>query len=327
MTPSYTELADIFDKLAKACRSHDGDTIKTAILLSSNFGIRGLQTILNVEDDGIVGPITRDALEDIDVDILLARILAYVAPHPTPAPTPSPVPVPTPIPVPPPQQPFPNPVPIPTPPAPVPVPIPTPTPVPTPAPTPAPPATIPNAAEYAQFFTSMIIDTSRSTEIQTIAHRIEQGISRYKTVADAVGVTYWPLVGIIHNLESSGNFNTHLYNGDPLSHRTVNRPVGRPMTGEPPFTWEFSAIDALRYEGFDTWHDWTVLGMAYMLERYNGFGYRNHHVPSPYLWAGSSIYVKGFYTHDGVFDPNAVSRQIGGMTMIKFLFDQGIVAP
>jgi lysozyme family protein len=65
--------------------------------------------------------------------------------------------------------------------------------------------------------------------------------------------------------------------------------------------------------------------MAFMLEKYNGFGYRNHKIPSPYLWAGSSIYTKGFYTSDGVFDPEAVSRQIGGMTMIKYFFDQGIV--
>lgn len=322
MTPSYTELADIFDKLSKACHnanriSISSREIKDAVLVTSSIGVHGLQTVLGVANDGKIGPITRDALEDIDVDVLLAKILAYIAP---PAPTP------TPIPIPPPQPPFPEPLPVPTPP-PTPDPVPTPLPTPTPVPVPSPPATIPNAAEYAQFFTSMVIDTNRSTEIQTIAHRIEQGMSRYKTVADAVGVTYWPLVGVIHNLESSGNFGTHLYNGDPLSHRTVNRPVGRPTTGEPPFTWEFSAIDALRYEGFDTWHDWTVLGMAYMLEKYNGFGYRNHRVPSPYLWAGSSIYVRGFYVHDGVFDPNAISRQIGGMTMIKFLFDQGIIIP
>jgi lysozyme family protein len=171
----------------------------------------------------------------------------------------------------------------------------------------------------------MVIDSHRLSEIQGIAHKIQQGMSRYQTVAEAVGVTYWPLIGIIHNLESGCNFNTHLYNGDPLTARTVRPPVGRPTTGNPPFMWAFSAIDALHQQGFDKWHDWSIIGMAYMLEKYNGFGYHLHGIPSPYLWAGSSIYTKGFYTDSG-FDPNLVSRQIGGMVMIKYFHDQGIVA-
>lgn len=300
MTQDLADIADTLETLAKLCRepknrvSSSPYRIKRAILASSYFGLHGLQTVLGVASDGILGPITWKALEDINVDVLVTKMLAYIVQHPMP----SPVCVP----------------PISPPPVPTLVPVPTPT-----------PTTVPNAAEYAKFFVQMVIDSSRTTEIQSIAHKIQSNISRYKTVADAVGVTYWPLVGIIHNLESSCNFGTHLYNGDPLTHRTIHTPVGHPTTGEPPFTWEFSAIDALRYEGFDRWHDWTIIGMAYMLEKYNGFGYRNHKLPSPYLWAGSSIYTKGFYTSDGVFDPEAVSRQIGGMTMIKYFFDQGIV--
>lgn len=114
------------------------------------------------------------------------------------------------------------------------------------------------------------------------------------------------------------NFNSHLYNGDPLTGRTVHVPAGYPINGEPPFTWEFAAADALRYEEWDKWHDWTIDGIAYLLEKYNGFGYRHRGVPSPYLWAGSNIYTKGFYVGDGVFDPNAVSKEIGGMTMLKY---------
>lgn len=318
MTQKLEDIADTLETLVKLCRepknpvSSSPYRIKRAILASAHFGIHGLQTILGVKSDGILGPVTQDAIEDTNVDVLVGKVLAYIVQHPMPSPVGVPpvgVPtVPTPPVLPPPTQPAPEPPP------------------PVPTPEPPPTSTVPHADEYAQYFTGMVIDSHRSSEIQTIAHRIQQGMSRYQNVADAVGVTYWPLIGIIHNLESGCNFNTHLYNGDPLTDRTVRAPVGRPTTGNPPFMWAFSAIDALRHEGFDKWRDWSIVGMAYMLEKYNGFGYRPHGIPSPYLWAGSSIYTKGFYTDSG-FDPNRVSRQIGGMTMIKYFHDQGIVAP
>ncbi len=197
-------------------------------------------------------------------------------------------------------------------------------PPPTPTDPVQPPPSNPYTAEYESDYNSMTIRPNWMAEIQTIAHRIQQNAGRYQLVADNIGLTYWPLIGIIHNLESNINFTTHLYNGDPLSSRTVHNPVGRPITGNPPFTWEFSAIDALKYKGFDKWHDWSIPGMALMLEAYNGFGYRIRGMPSPYLWSGSSIYTRGFYTSDGHFDPNAVSKQIGGMTMLKYLSTQGI---
>jgi len=116
------------------------------------------------------------------------------------------------------------------------------------------------------------------------------------------------------------NFRTHLHNGDSLTDRTTHVPRGRPTLGYPPFTWEESAIDALSTDQhWNTWGDWTITGMAYLLEKYNGFGYRSKNTPSPYLWAGTSIYTSGKYVADHVFDPNAVSEQIGGMAILKFL--------
>ena len=61
-------------------------------------------------------------------------------------------------------------------------------------------------------------------------------------------------LGIIHSLEAEFNFNTHLHNGDPLSAQTVHVPRGRPPTGNPPFQWLDSAIDAL------TMHDLEING-------------------------------------------------------------------
>jgi hypothetical protein len=48
-----------------------------------------------------------------------------------------------------------------------------------------------------------------------------------------------------------------------------------------------------------------------MLERYNGLGYASRGLPSPYIWSGTDQYKSGKYIRDGVYDPNAVDRQLG----------------
>jgi lysozyme family protein len=62
-------------------------------------------------------------------------------------------------------------------------------------------------------------------------------------------------------------FTQHLHNGDSLTRRTVNEPVGRPKTGQPPFAFDASALDALEYNGFTTWSDWSIGGICYKPRR------------------------------------------------------------
>jgi lysozyme family protein len=130
------------------------------------------------------------------------------------------------------------------------------------------------------------------------------------------------VVGIIHSLEASMRFDRHLHNGDPLTDVTVHVPAGRPP-GTPPFEWIDSAIDALTMHSLDKWTNWSIAGIAYVLERYNGFGYRLHHphVKSPYLWSFTTIYSSGRYVADGQFSDTAVSRQCGGMALLKRMIE------
>jgi lysozyme family protein len=51
-------------------------------------------------------------------------------------------------------------------------------------------------------------------------------------------------------------------------------PAGNPA--EPPFTWFESTKDALAYDGLDKVKDWSVELLCCELEKYNGFGYREH---------------------------------------------------
>jgi lysozyme family protein len=173
---------------------------------------------------------------------------------------------------------------------------------------------------YDLLFESCLVRPKRRPTVDRLVASINKSRPRYEKVGKALGIP-WYVVGIIHSLEASGNFTRHLHNGDPLNARTMHVPAGRPKTGKPPFTWEQSAIDALRGQGLDKWKDWSPAGTLFKLEGYNGFGYRDHHpdVPSPYLWSFSNHYARGKYVADGHFSPTAVSQQCGAALLLKRL--------
>ena len=181
-------------------------------------------------------------------------------------------------------------------------------------------------AEYEQLFGSCQVHTDDIKSIDGIIARMESNRKQYEDIELATSVP-WYFVAIVHNLECSGNFTKHLHNGDPLTAKTVQVPKGRP-DGKPPFTWEDSAIDALLWEGLDRCEDWSIAGILFQFESYNGFGYRLHHpeTKSPYLWSGSNIYVKGKYVADGHWDPNAVSKQIGAAVLMKRMSERKIIS-
>jgi lysozyme family protein len=178
--------------------------------------------------------------------------------------------------------------------------------------------------EYETKFQTCTVRPAISDDVENVITRMVSARRRYQAVALRTRVP-WHVIAVIHNLECSGRFDCHLHNGDSLSRRTVNVPAGRPMIGKPPFSWEDSAVDALTFDGFASWTDWSVAGTLYKIERYNGVGYRNRGLPSPYLWSGSQHYTKGKYVADGKFDPNAVSSQLGAAVVLRRMADQDLI--
>lgn len=172
--------------------------------------------------------------------------------------------------------------------------------------------------EYTSFFNQCSALPSRQALVDGMAQKVRNNRARYEAVAGPLGMP-WAMVGVIHSMEASLSFATHLHNGDPLTARTHHVPAGRPANGNPPFTWEESAIDALKLMNFDSITDWSTARMLFELERYNGFGYRQFELPSPYLWSFSNIYRQGKFINDGIFDPEAVSKQCGAALLLKAL--------
>lgn len=177
-------------------------------------------------------------------------------------------------------------------------------------------------AGYRADWERMTIDVGRTAEIDRAARRILAVKARYQTVSAATGVP-WFLIGLLHMREADLSFSTHLHNGDSLKRRTVHVPAGRPKSPEPPYSWEESAIDALRYDRLDKVESWILERIAFQAEGYNGFGPRFRGKASGYLWAGSNVYTGGKFLADGVehWDPDYRDRQLGIMPMLKRLAD------
>jgi len=193
-------------------------------------------------------------------------------------------------------------------------------------------------AEYQNFYDWCLISTDPK-RITALVQKISSGKERYQRVSNKVNGIPWYFIGIVHYREADCKFDRHLHdgelmweedkngvikdaNGAPRWLRTKGVPAGRPLIWPPPSNesdaWVWSAVDALTSKGFVDEKDWTIPAMLWRFERWNGAGYRLYRkIPSPYLWAGSNIYVKGFYSADGKYDSNLVESRPGAAVVLK----------
>lgn len=179
--------------------------------------------------------------------------------------------------------------------------------------------------EYEAWFAALTIRQENLSKVKFAVDELIENKADYQKAAQATNDKMpWAFVGVIHAMECSFSFVKHLHNGDPLTNRTTNEPKNRPVSGTPPFSWQVSAVDALIFDGFKQESDWSVARMLYLLEKYNGFGYRFKQLPTPYLWSFSNLFSKGKFVADHKFDPEAPSKQCGAAVMLKSLIDRGV---
>ena len=157
-----------------------------------------------------------------------------------------------------------------------------------------------------------------------IARSLVAAKDRYKAVQEKTGVP-WFVIAVIHERESSQDWTGSLAQGDRWDRVSVHVPKGRG-----PFkSWEEAAIDALAncHPFLARTKYWGDAGSVLTaLETYNGVGYANKGVPSPYIWAGTDQYRAGKYVRDGVYDPSHIDNQPGcaGLLMAMMALDRTI---
>lgn len=160
------------------------------------------------------------------------------------------------------------------------------------------------------------IPESNAEAFRKVSDRLKANKPRYDKVSKETGVPWW-FIAVVHYRESNCNWNTQLAQGDPLNKKSTHVPKGR----GPFSSWEEGAVDALvnchPYAAKNK--DWSIGSSLAMLEKYNGLGYFNKGLPSPYLWAGTNQYTRGKFIADGVFSPTTVDKQLGCAGILKFL--------
>lgn len=161
--------------------------------------------------------------------------------------------------------------------------------------------------QYAKWINDMQILSGRKAEFQRYAEYAIAHKDIYSEIEQKSGVP-WPSVAVLHRRESDSNFNTYLGNGDPLNRPTTNVPAGRG-----PFpNFIAGALDALHLDGLDkVVPPWPIEKILYWGEVFNGQGYHNKGLPSPYLWGGTTIQRPGKYVSDGVFNASTWDTQPG----------------
>jgi lysozyme family protein len=173
------------------------------------------------------------------------------------------------------------------------------------------------AAEQTRWKAAKVI---RGPVFSAVAKRLvaADAKARYVDVSRLTGVV-WPFIAVVHERECSQDWHGSLAQGDPWNRVSVHVPAHRG-----PFTsWEAAAIDALTHcAPFAASNkDWTIGGTLVMLEEYNGLGYANRGIASPYLWSGTDQYHGGKYVRDGVFDPHAYDQQLGCAGLLKAMME------
>lgn len=161
-------------------------------------------------------------------------------------------------------------------------------------------------------FTEALTDANKE-ELAQIKKIFEENKDKYEKVAEATGVPA-ELICAIHYREGSCNFSTYLHNGDPLGQTTTHVPAGIYFED-----WTDAAIDAISTHKPEIVKDGDFDSCMEFAEQYNGLGYRNKGLASPYVWAGTTNYTGGMYVADGQFDANARDKRVGVAVMMKYL--------
>jgi lysozyme family protein len=150
------------------------------------------------------------------------------------------------------------------------------------------------------------------------AKRIIANEAEYRQVESWTGVPA-VFVGLVHHMEADCDLDRQVLNGEPVQSQTVNVPTGR----GPWVTFGHSGFDIFQRRDYCRFAE-SIETTGWYLEKWNGWGYAKQGKDSPYLFAGTR-YGEGVgkYTSDRVYDPDAVSGQVGAYAVLAALIKMG----
>lgn len=179
--------------------------------------------------------------------------------------------------------------------------------------------------DYKDLWLSAIIDPIHKPHIASIASICLGYWSLYTAVKDACGIPEY-VTACLDYRESDFDHTCYLANGDPLfnSDGVLMKTIHAPKGLGPCKSWVDAAVLSLQDSGLTNNKDWSIAETLFQIESYNGLGYQDRDIYSPYLWSGTNLYKSGKYIADYVFDPNVVDKQMGCVPILRALQFKGI---
>lgn len=160
-----------------------------------------------------------------------------------------------------------------------------------------------------------------AAELERVEKKIKKYQDVYQKVEGDTGVP-WQMVAVIHLREAGeqdiGRWTGVLHNGENIV-GTGRKTRLVPKNRGPFSTWHEAAVDALKMEGLTGLTGWTPGKMLAALEPFNGMGYRNKGLRSPYIWASTNHQQLGKYVSDNHFDASVMDTQVGTAAQLKYL--------
>lgn len=171
---------------------------------------------------------------------------------------------------------------------------------------------------YSDLWLSQVVLPDWKDDIERAVARMDACREMYIEVAKKTKIA-WGFFACTHWLEASCDPERQILNGQRYDRITTIVPEGKG-----PFkSWEDAALYGVQWHGLEPSELDTLQELLRHLEAWNGFGYRNIGVNSPYLWSGTQHGVGvGKYVRDHVYDKNAVSGQVGCAPLLKALIEK-----
>lgn len=179
-------------------------------------------------------------------------------------------------------------------------------------------------SEYGQLIAQAHIRPECEHVLEMAGNRLLHDKLVYQKIELNTGVPTAVLMALSER-EMSGNLHCYLGNGQHLTMRTTIVPKNRGPFPDTPEGFITGALDALHLDGLDQIarapEGWTLPRAAYESELWNGFGYRSHGIPSPYVFGGMTVQKRGKYVRDGVYDSTMMDPQLGTIAIMEKLFE------
>lgn len=160
---------------------------------------------------------------------------------------------------------------------------------------------------YISNWTNQTPQQSHQGEVNSVLSKVMANRKVYEEIATKMGGTIpWYAIAAIHGREASGNLGQSIKDGSNIGSGNFINDAVKVLKSQ--------ALGKVKFSG-----PGDIPALLSAMESYNGQGYYNRKLDSPYLWSGTQFQDMGKYVADGKFDASVKDKQPGAALLLKLM--------